>query len=327
MSSSVTVVITGAAGQIGYSIIPYFCQGYVLGPDTKVSLHLLDIEPAMKSLNGVVMEIEDLAYPLVDKVLATSNTDEAFKGADYAVFLGAFPRKDGMERKDLLAKNIGIFKAQGSALAAHAKPTCKVLVVGNPANTNCLTLMKYAPQLPKENFSALTRLDHNRAKSAVAVKLGVNVGDVHNSFIWGNHSSTQYPDLHHAEAKGKKVLDQVDEEWYKGTFIPQVQKRGAAVIAARGLSSAASAAKAAADHLKDWVQGTNEAVSMAVVSDGNSYGVPEGLIFSFPVTCANGTWKVVDGFAISDYSREKLNATAHELQEEKTIADEITASL
>eukprot|EP00301_Raphidiophrys_heterophryoidea_P021847 c6153_g1_i1.p1 GENE.c6153_g1_i1~~c6153_g1_i1.p1 ORF type:complete len:339 (+),score=92.09 c6153_g1_i1:36-1019(+) len=327
MSSSATVVITGAAGQIGYSIISYFCQGYVLGPDTRVSLHLLDIEPAMKSLNGVVMEIEDLAYPLVDRVIATSNTDDAFKGADYAVFLGAFPRKDGMERKDLLAKNIGIFKAQGSALAAHAKPTCKILVVGNPANTNCLTLMKYAPSIPRENFSALTRLDHNRAKAAVAIKLSVNVGDVHSSFIWGNHSSTQYPDLHHAEAHGKKVLEQVDEAWYKQTFIPHVQKRGAAVIAARGLSSAASAAKAAADHLKDWVLGTKEPVSMAVISDGNTYGVPEGLIYSFPVTCENGKWSIVNGLSISDYSREKLTATANELLEEKAMADEITASL
>jgi malate dehydrogenase len=187
--------------------------------------------------------------------------------------------------------------------------------------------MKYAPQLPKENFSALTRLDHNRAKSAVAIKLRVNVNDVHNTFIWGNHSSTQYPDLHHAEANGKKVLEQVDEEWYKNTFIPHVQKRGAAVIAARGLSSAASAAKAAADHLKDWVQGTQQAISMAVVSDGNPYGVPEGLIFSFPVTCQNGKWKIVEGLAISDYSREKLNATAKELLEEKTMADEITAAM
>jgi malate dehydrogenase len=281
----------------------------------------------MKSLQGVVMEIEDMAYPLVEKVIATHNADEAFKDVDYAVFLGAFPRKDGMERKDLLTKNIGIFKAQGSALSQHAKQTCKIVVVGNPANTNCLTLMKYAPGIPRENFSALTRLDHNRAKAAVAIKLGLNVGDVHSTFIWGNHSSTQYPDLHQAEANGKKVIDQVEDSWYKDTFIPLVQKRGAAVIAARGLSSAASAAKATADHVRDWVLGTSEPISMAVLSDGNTYGVPEGLIYSFPVTCEGGKWKFVPGYSINEYSRQKMDATAKELQEEKAMADEITSAM
>lgn len=325
--SSAKVVITGAAGQIGYSLIPYFCQGYVFGPNTRVSLHLLDIEPAMKVLSGVVMEIEDLAYPLVDKVVATSNMEEAFNGVDYAVFLGAFPRKDGMERKDLLEKNIGIFKSQGSALAKFASPNCKIVVVGNPANTNCLTLMKYAPGIPVENFSALTRLDHNRAKSAVAIQLGAPLADVHSTFIWGNHSSTQYPDLHHATVNGAPVLSKVEDSWFKDTFIPKVQKRGAAVIAARGMSSAASAAKATADHLKDWVQGTSEPVSMAVFSTGNSYNVPEGLIYSFPVTCEGGKWKIVDGLEINEYSRQKMDATAKELQDEKAMADEITSAL
>jgi len=324
MSGAVVVVITGGAGQIAYSLVPYFCNGYVLGPDQKVELHLLDIPPAATALSGVAMEIEDLAYPLVSKVVATTSPEEAFAGADYCVFLGAFPRKQGMERKDLLEKNVGIFKAQGAALAKFGKVTCKTVVVGNPANTNCLTLMANAPAIPKENFSALTRLDHNRLQAQVALKLGCNVNDVENAFIWGNHSSTQYPDLHNATVSGAPVLNQVAEAWYKDELIPTVQKRGAAVIKARGLSSAASAAKASADHMKDWVMGTGgKKISMAVVSDGNTYGVPEGLMYSFPVTCNNGSWSIVEGFNINAYSRDKMDASAAELQEEKAIADEI----
>jgi malate dehydrogenase len=280
----------------------------------------------MTALGGVAMEIEDLAYPLVHGVVATDDAAQAFQGVDYAVFLGAFPRKAGMERKDLLTKNVGIFKGQGEALGKYGKPTCKVVVVGNPANTNCLTLMHYAPNIPKENFSALTRLDHNRARSSIALKLGVNVKDVSGVCIWGNHSSTQYPDLHHALVSGKAALEQVDSTWYTDEFIPKVQKRGAAVIAARGLSSAASAAKATADHVHDWVLGSDGVVSMAVISDGNSYGVPSGLIYSFPVICSNGSWKVVDGLAVNDFSRGKMDATAKELQEESAEAQEILAS-
>jgi len=320
------IVITGGAGQIGYSLIPHFCNGSVLGPNQKVQINLLDIPRAAEALAGVVMEIEDLAYPLVSKVVGTVDADEAFKDADYCVFLGAFPRLKGMERKDLLDKNVGIFKAQGGSLAKGAKPTCKILVVGNPANTNCLTLMANAPAIPKENFSAMTRLDHNRLKAQVAIKAGCGISDVTGTFIWGNHSSTQYPDIFNATAAGKPALDSMDEAWYKETLIPMVQKRGAAVIAARGLSSAASAAKAAADHIKDWAMGTNEAVSMAVLSDGNPYGIPDGLMYSFPCTCADGKWTIVPGLVVSDFSREKMDATAAELQEEKDIAAEILAA-
>jgi len=225
-----------------------------------------------------------------------------------------------------MEKNVGIFKEQGQALAEFAKASCKSLVVGNPANTNCLTLMTYATKIPKENFSALTRLDHNRAKAALAIKTGANVGDVRNTFIWGNHSSTQYPDISQATVKGKKASELVDDAWYKETFIPHVQKRGAAVIAARGMSSAASAAKAAADHLRDWVLGTAEPVSMAVMSDGNSYGIPDGLMFSFPVVSKDGKWEIVPGFHINDFSREMLANTAAELLEEKALAKEILQS-
>jgi len=324
MSEPIRVVVTGGAGQIAYALIPYIAQGYIFGDNQKVIIHLLDIPQAEKVLGGVVMEIEDLAYPLVAGVVATSDLEAAFKDVDFAIFLGAFPRKDGMERKDLLEKNVGIFKAQGTAVANFAKPTCKCLVVGNPANTNCLTLMRHTPAIPKENFSCLTRLDHNRAVAAVAAKLNVNVQDVEGTFIWGNHSSTQYPDLHHAKANGQPVLPQVGEEWFKTEFIPKIQKRGAAVIAARGLSSAASAAKATADHVRDWFQGTNgRVISMGVNSDGNNYGVPEGLIYSFPVVCEGGKWKIVDGFEVNEFSREKLKATASELEEEKKISEEI----
>jgi len=270
------------------------------------------------------MEIEDLAYPLVSGVVATSNLDVAFKDVDYAIFLGAFPRKDGMERKDLLEKNVGIFKAQGTALANFAKPNCKSLVVGNPANTNCLALMRHCPAIPKENFSCLTRLDHNRAVAAVASKLNANVHDVEGVFIWGNHSSTQYPDLHHTKVNGNPALAEVGEEWFRTEFIPKIQKRGGAVIAARGLSSAASAAKATADHVRDWHHGTNgKAVSMGVISDGNSYGISDGLIYSFPVVCEKGKWIIVDGLPINEFSREKMTATATELEDEKRVAEEI----
>jgi len=316
----ITVVITGAAGQIGYSLIYMVSSGYVFGADQPLVLHLLDIAPMMGVLEGVVMEIDDCALPLVTKVVATADPDEAFKDADAAFMVGAMPRKQGMERKDLLAANVKIFKVQGEALDKFAKKGVKVLVVGNPANTNAIIMQYYAPSIPKENFSAMTRLDQNRARAQIAAKAGVGVEKVDKCIIWGNHSSTQYPDAFHAEVDGKPLLEVVnDEVWLKETFIPTVQKRGAAVIAARKLSSAMSAAKAASDHMKDWFQGTDKWVSMGVVSDG-SYGAPKDVMFSFPCTCKDGKWTIVQGLDISDFAREKLDVTGKELSEEKEEA-------
>jgi len=316
----ITVVITGAAGQIGYSLIYMVSSGYVFGADQPLVLHLLDIAPMMGVLEGVVMEIDDCALPLVTKVVATADPDVAFKDADAAFMVGAMPRKQGMERKDLLAANVKIFKVQGEALDKFAKKGVKVLVVGNPANTNAIIMQYYAPSIPKENFSAMTRLDQNRARAQIAAKAGVGVEKVDKCIIWGNHSSTQYPDAFHAEVDGKPLLQVVnDEAWLKETFIPTVQKRGAAVIAARKLSSAMSAAKAASDHMKDWFQGTDKWVSMGVVSDG-SYGAPKDVMFSFPCTCKDGKWTIVQGLDISDFAREKLDVTGKELSEEKEEA-------
>jgi len=322
MAEPVRVVVTGGAGQIAYSLLPNICNGAMFGPDQPVILHLLDIPPAMTALGGVVMELEDLAFPLLAGTLATSDPNQAFKDVDFAIFLGAFPRKDGMERKDLMAKNVGIFKDQGMALSNNAKKTCKSVVIGNPANTNCAILSHYAPEIPKANFSALTRLDHNRAKGQVGLKCGVSTSAVKNTIIWGNHSSTQYPDVSSATVNGTPVMQALDPTYLKGEFITTVQKRGAAVIAARKLSSACSAAKAVVDHMHDWVLGTppDEYVSMAVYSDGTLYGVPEGIFYSFPVKCQGGSYSIVPGLEVSDFSREKMDLTAKELTEELELA-------
>ncbi|KAL6052193.1 Malate dehydrogenase, cytoplasmic [Balamuthia mandrillaris] len=323
------VCITGAAGQIAYSLIFMIAKGEMLGPDQPVILHLLDIPPMMEGLKGVVMEIEDCALPLVHGVVATSDPAEAFKEVDYAILVGAMPRKEGMERKDLLKANCGIFKVQGKALNDFAKKSVKVLVVGNPANTNCLIAATSAPDLPREAFSCLTRLDHNRAKAQIATKLSVNISQVHNVIIWGNHSKTQYPDVNHGfvtdhPTPGDKTpirASVADDEYLQGTFISTVQDRGAAVIAARKLSSAASAAKAIVDHMRDWALGTpeGEIVSMGVISDG-SYDIPEGLVYSFPVTCQRGSYSIVKELAIDPFSREKMELTLKELVEERDTA-------
>jgi len=324
----VRVCITGAAGQIGYALLPHICSGKTFGPDQPIILHLLDlnIEAVQTNLKGVKMELEDSTYPLLKGCVTTGDATVAFTNADFVIMLGAFPRKDGMERKDLLAKNCGIFKEQGALLNTVANKTVKVLVVGNPANTNCLIASECAPNIPKENFSALTRLDHNRAIGQLAIKANALLEEVQNSIIWGNHSSTQYPDINHATIKGKPAKEVIDDEaWYTGEFIPCIQKRGAAIIAARKLSSALSAAQGISDHMHDWVLGTplGRFVSMAVSSTGNKYGVADGLIYSFPVSCAAGKWTIVDGLAINDFSRDKMKATENELMEEKTMSMEI----
>lgn len=318
------VVVTGAAGQIAYSLLPMIASGQMLGRDQPVILHLLEIEPALVALNGVVMELEDCAFPLLRDVVPTSDPAVAFRDVDIAILVGAFPRKEGMERKDLLEKNIGIFKVQGKAINDHAKRDVKVVVVGNPANTNCLIAKHYAPSIPAENFSALTRLDHNRAKAQVAKRAGVPVQDVHNVIIWGNHSSTQYPDVNHGHIgqQRQKIRDAIRDDTYLNTdFISTVQKRGGAIIAARKLSSAASAANAVVDHINNWVLGTpeGEIISMAVPSDG-SYGIPEGVIYSYPVTCKNGKYTIVQGLSIDEFSREKMTLTDRELREERDMA-------
>ena len=318
----VKIVITGGAGQIAYSLLPPLASGAVFGMDQPVILHLLDIPPAITALGGVVMELEDLAYPLLAGVLGTTDPDEAFKDVDYAIFLGAFPRKEGMERKDVMTKNIGIFNSQGTALSKGAKPGVKCVVVGNPANTNAAILSRAAPNVDPKNISALTRLDHNRATSHLAIKCGVSCDKVSGVIIWGNHSSTQYPDVRHATVDGKPAREVcTDAAWIEGEYITKVQKRGAAIIEARKLSSAASAAKAICDHMRDWVLGTGDGyVSMAVKSDGSHYGVPEGLFYSMPVKCSGGEWTVVDGLPIDEFSQGKMTATANELSEELALA-------
>jgi len=326
MGEPVRVLITGAAGQITYSLIFLVAKGDFLGPDTPIILHLLDIPFCQEALGGVVLEITDCAFPLVRGVVATTDVKEAFSGIDYALMVGAFPRKEGMERKDLLMKNAAIFKEQGAALDQYAKKTVKVLVVGNPANTNAYLAMTNAPSIPRENFSALTRLDHNRAKAQIAARLGLSIGAVHNVVIWGNHSSTQYPDVSHGYVCGENgnktpIKDAIkDHAWLQGEFITIVQQRGAVIIKARKLSSAASAAKAIIDHMRDWVFGTPEGeyISMAVCSDG-SYGVPKDLIYSFPVICKGGKYSIVQGLSIDDFSRSKMDLTAKELEEEKHL--------
>ncbi|XP_063048913.1 malate dehydrogenase 1Ab, NAD (soluble) [Engraulis encrasicolus] len=328
MSDAIKVLVTGAAGQIAYSLLYSIAKGDVFGKDQPIILVLLDIPPMMPVLEGVVMELQDCALPILKEVIPTDKEEVAFKDLDVAILVGSMPRREGMERKDLLKANVAIFKSQGSALDKYAKKTVKVLVVGNPANTNCLIAAKSAPSIPKENFSCLTRLDHNRARSQVAMRCGVPADSVKNMIIWGNHSSTQYPDVHHCKVniKGKDepAFDVVkDDAWLKGDFISTVQQRGAAVIKARKLSSAMSAAKAICDHMRDIWAGTpsdGEFISMGVYSTGNSYNVPDDLIYSFPVTIKDKTWKITDGLAINEFSRGKLDATAAELVEERDMA-------
>jgi malate dehydrogenase len=314
------VAITGAAGQIGYALLFRAASGQLLGPDQPVILHLLEITPALGALQGVVMELDDCAFPLLSDVVATDDPDVAFGDANYALLVGAKPRSKGMERADLLADNGKIFAPQGKALSENAADDVRILVVGNPANTNCLIAMNNAPDIAPERFTAMTRLDHNRALAQLAMKAGVPVADVTKVTIWGNHSATQYPDIAHAEIGGKPATSVVDDrDWLINEFIPTVQKRGAAIIEARGASSAASAANAALDHVRDWARGTPEGewVSMAVPSDG-SYDVPEGLISSFPTTCRDGRWSVVQGLAIDDeLARPRIDASVNELIEER----------
>mgnify|MGYP000639731600 CR=1 FL=1 len=318
MKQPVRVAVTGAAGQIGYSLLFRIASGDMLGKDQPVILQLLEITPALKALNGVVMELRDCAFPLLQDVITTDDPEVAFKDADYALLVGAMPRKAGMERGDLLGANGGIFKPQGEAINKVAKRDIKVVVVGNPANTNALIAQQNAPDIDPRQFTALVRLDHNRAISQLAEKTGGAVKDIKNVTIWGNHSSTQYPDLSQATVGGKPALEQVDRTWYETEYIPTVAKRGAAIIEARGASSAASAAGAAIDHMRDWALGTREGewTSMAIPSDG-SYGIPEGLIYGFPVRIKDGKYEIVQGLEVSDFSRGKMDATARELEEER----------
>lgn len=325
MTTPVRVAVTGAAGQIGYSLLFRIASGTMLGADTPIALHLLEITPALGALEGVKMELDDGAFPLLDSITCTDDADVAFGDAQVALLVGAMPRKAGMERADLLSANGGIFKPQGEALSRSASRDVKVLVVGNPANTNALIAQQNAAGLDPGRFTAMTRLDHNRAISQLGQRLDASVNDITKMTIWGNHSTTQYPDLFHCEVDGNNAYDAVgDHDWYDSTYIPTVAKRGAAIIDARGASSAASAASAAVDHIRDWTLGTPDGdwVSMSVPSDG-SYGVPEGIISSFPCTCANGEYHIVQGLDINDYSRGKIDASAQELVEERGAVAEL----
>ncbi len=322
---TVTVTVTGAAGQIGYALLFRIASGQLLGPDTPVRLRMLEIEPALKAAQGTAMEIEDCAFPLLTAIDITADARAAFDGANVALLVGARPRTAGMERGDLLSANGGIFRPQGEALNAGAASDIKVLVVGNPANTNALIAASHAPDIPGERFTAMTRLDHNRALSQLANKTGASVTDIRHLTIWGNHSATQYPDWSKATISGRPVEEVVgDRGWLENTFIPTVAKRGAAIIEARGASSAASAANAAIDHVYDWVNGTREGdwTSAAIMSDG-SYGVPEGLVSSFPVTSTGGRWEIVQGLEIDDFSRSKIDASVAELVEERDAVREL----
>jgi malate dehydrogenase len=321
----VRVAVTGAAGQIGYSLLFRIASGALLGPDQPVSLQLLEITPALGALQGVVMELEDCAFALLHDVVQTDDPNAAFDGVNYALLVGSRPRTKGMERSDLLSANGAIFTVQGKALSDNAADDVRVLVVGNPANTNCLIAMNNAPRIAPERFTAMTRLDHNRAKAQVSAKLGVHVSEIRRLTIWGNHSATQYPDVFHAEVGGKNVAELInDQAWIEKEFIPTVQQRGAAIIEARGASSAASAANAACDHMRNWVLGTDDDdwVSMAIPSDG-SYGVAAGLISSFPVTCRNGSYEVVQGLALDGFSRGRIDASVNELAEERDAVREL----
>ncbi len=318
MKKPATVTITGAAGQIGYALAFRVASGQMLGKDRPVNLQLLEITPALPSLTGVVMELADCAFPTLNRIVATDDAKAAFKDCDYAMLVGARPRGPGMERKDLLLANAQIFSAQGRAMNESASRDVRVLVVGNPANTNALIAASNAPDIERQNFTAMMRLDHNRALGQLAAKTGMHTMDIRRMIVWGNHSATQHPDISHCTVGGKPAKSLVDVAWYRDEFIPTVQQRGAAVIKARGSSSAASAASAAIDHMRDWALGTPDGdwVSMAVPADG-SYGIGEGVIYSFPVTCKDGRYAVVQGLAVDEFSRERMDATHRELLEER----------
>ncbi len=318
MSAPVHVTVTGAAGQIGYALLFRIASGQMLGEETQVHLHLLEIPDAVKAAEGTAMELDDCAFPLLSGIEITDDPKQAFDGCNVAMLVGARPRSKGMERADLLEANGGIFKPQGEAINAGAADDIKVLVVGNPANTNCLIAKSHAPDVPAERFTAMVRLDHNRAIAQLAKKTGAAVSEITKMTVWGNHSTTQYPDLVNAKVKGESAWDAVDESWIADEFIPTVAKRGAAIIEARGASSAASAANAAVDHVHDWALGTPEGdwASMAVPSDG-SYEVEEGLISGFPCTCSGGEWRIVEGLEVPDFSRERIDASAAELADER----------
>lgn len=318
MTSPVRVTVTGAAGQISYSLLFRIAAGEMLGPNQPVILQMLEITPALEALKGVAMELEDCAFPLLADMICTDDASVAFKDSDYALLVGARPRGPGMERKDLLEANAAIFSAQGKAINDNASKDIKVLVVGNPANTNALIAQRNAPDIDPRQFTAMTRLDHNRAMSQIANKTGSTINDVTHMTIWGNHSATQYPDLHETRVNGKPAIDMIEQSWYEEEFIPTVQQRGAAIINARGASSAASAANAAIAHMRSWALGTAEGdwVSMGVYSDG-SYGIAQGLIYSFPCVCEEGDWEIVQGLEINAFSQDKMLATETELAEER----------
>ncbi|THB76686.1 MAG: malate dehydrogenase [Desulfobulbaceae bacterium] len=324
MKSPVRVAVTGAAGQIAYSLIFRVAHGDMLGPDQPVILQLLEIPPAMDALKGVVMELNDCAFPLLEDIIISDDPNVAFKDADYAYLVGARPRGPGMERSDLLTANAQIFSVQGKALNDNASKDVRVLVVGNPANTNALITLKNAPDLNPRNITAMMRLDHNRAMSQIAEKTASHSTKVEKVVVWGNHSATQYPDISYATVDGTPVKDKVDQQWNTDTFIPTVQQRGAAIIKARGASSAASAASAAVDHMRSWALGSNgQWVSMGIYSQGNSYGIDEDIMYSFPITCENGEWTIVDGLEVSDFSREMMQNTEKELVDERDAISDL----
>ena len=324
MKQAVRVAITGAAGNIGYALAFRIAAGDMLGQDQPVILHLLEITPALDALNGVVMELNDCAFPLLQGVMATDDANVAFKDVNYALLVGARPRGKGMERKDLLAANGAIFGPQGKALNDHAARDVKVLVVGNPANTNALIAMSSAPDLKPSQFTAMMRLDHNRALSQLAEKTGTHVNDIKKVIVWGNHSATQYPDISQCTIKGQAATELVEQDWYRDEFIPRVQQRGAEIIQARGASSAASAASAAIDHMRSWVLGTIEGdwVSMGIPADG-SYGIEAGIMYSYPCVCKNGHYEIVQGLSVDEFSREKMQATEQELREERASVEDL----
>ena len=324
MKSPVRVTITGAAGQIGYQLAFRIASGQMLGSDQPVILQLLEIPPALPALHGVVMELDDCAFPTLAGIVATDDPDLAFKDCDYALLVGARPRGPGMERKDLLEANAAIFSVQGKAINDHAGRDIRVLVVGNPANTNALIASSNAPDIDARNFTAMTRLDHNRAMAQLAAKTGSHVNDICRMTIWGNHSATQYPDVNHASVGDSRAADLVDRDWLSNEFIPVVQQRGAAIIKARGASSAASAASAAIDHMRDWALGTpgDDWVSMAIPADG-SYGIEQGIIYSFPVRCSGGNYEIVQDLEIDDFSRTRMDETEKELREERAAIEEL----
>ena len=324
MKSPVRVTVTGAAGQISYALLFRIAAGEMLGREQPVILQLLEVTPAMKALNGVAMELDDCAFPLLSSIEMSDDPNVAFKDTQVALLVGARPRGPGMERSDLLAANGGIFKVQGKAINTHAARDIKVIVVGNPANTNAWTCMKSAPDIAPTQFTAMTRLDHNRAKAQLAAKTGTAVSDIKQVTIWGNHSTTQYPDLSQATVAGKTAMSCVERAWYENDYIPRVAKRGAEIIDARGASSAASAANAALEHMRDWVLGTpaGDWVSMGIASDG-SYGIEQGMMYSFPVTCSGGKYSIVQGLPVDEFSRKRMDATAAELKDESVAIEQL----